>query len=478
MKVKLIQLILIMLLGSGLIVPVQPDQNDTNSIVAIEQTGTCPYDPLACVPHNPIYIDGNENLADQAKLKNWDLDGTRDGSKGLPYMISGYMFNGTPGGPPLIEVRNVDLWLQIRYNYLDGMNASFKGIYFVNVNNSRVLDNYITNMIDDGSYSSHGIMLQNSYYNRLIRNEIWGDPTDYGKRMGIAILDSSYNKIILNTMYFLNNGLEIYRSVRIHVDRNTIFNCGTGLYSYDNSHIPIYDNNITACYNGIYVHKGNYNRISNNLLDYNNYGFNFYDTNGYNGLTNNTISYSQSTGIYLNNANSTSIRSNSIMYTQYGFGISVQSGLYNYIAWNNFISNNWYSSQANDNGTSTTFLNNHYSEHTGYDYDFDNFENEIYLVAGNSLNSDPQPLSMTNYVNDFGVLTPTYNQVVDDQLLITWSPAFDTYNHHFNYSVFISSDGGYLWTQIESAVDGTSYVLDTTTYESGDTYAVMVIARG
>lgn len=476
MKFKLIQTTLIVLLCLSLTTSVRPEQINTDNEIQPDAIGTCPSDPLACVSSGPIKINGNDELKYQAALMGWDLGGSQDGSKGFPFQISGYIISGVTTIP--ISISNVDLYLTISSNYIDGSNQTYSGIYLDHVNHTSITSNYITNMIRDESTVSYGIRMEFSHHNTILRNDIWGDYSDYRFHSGIMFYDSWYNRIVLNNVTNFYNGIVLAAgSNRNHITLNTVsFALNIGIYaSYDSDHNSIYDNVIDNNNVGIIIHGAFYNRINNNQFSANNYAIHFYDTKGYNSATNNTIRDSLISGILIENSNNTSVQSNTIINSISGFGIEIISGWYASVIWNNFINNY---QQVNDNADATYISNNYFSDWWSPDDDYDGFVDMPYMIQGTAYNYDYMPLTRYYYLTEFEVTYPFAFEQVSEMAYIEWIPAVDTYGTTFNYSIYYSSDRGFLWTNIANNVQGSSYLWDFSELPNGDRYVIMIVCRG
>lgn len=131
------------------------------------------------IPHEPIYIDGNDNFTET----NGVVSG--DGTESNPYIIEGWDISAsTTNG---IEIKNTDVYFIIRNCEIH--NNSDGGIYFQNVDNSTVSSNYISDNL-------YGIFLNSSHYNYFdgndIRNSTNGD--------GFSMDNSNYNTLVNNTI--------------------------------------------------------------------------------------------------------------------------------------------------------------------------------------------------------------------------------------------------------------------------------------
>ncbi|MGY5873610.1 MAG: hypothetical protein RTV72_15280, partial [Candidatus Thorarchaeota archaeon] len=112
----------------------------------------CNHNP-AGLPHSPITIDGNQNFSDTASLEGWP----GDGSQSTPYIIEG--FDIGVGGPSgyCIDIRNTDVYFEIRSCFLTGASA---GIYLAATSNGLLADN-----ICSGNF--YGIYNTAAHYNTM-----------------------------------------------------------------------------------------------------------------------------------------------------------------------------------------------------------------------------------------------------------------------------------------------------------------------
>jgi parallel beta-helix repeat protein len=339
----------------------------------------------------------------------------------------------------------------------------------------------ITNIYVDGSSISYGIYLVNSFHNRVVLVDIGGVPSYNTGFIGLSLTYSGYNRIVVNEFHNLDIGIELrdasFRNRILLNNFDKISNTAIISLGGSNSN-SIHDNTISNSKIGCHISEVVANRVQNNIFTNNDLGISFVNTIGFNTAINNTITDSKDNGIVIDNANYTNINSNTISNTANGFAIDFRSGSDSSMIWNNLINNTYFSSQANDSALFTHINNNFFSEITDPDTDLDNFVDAPYRIEGTAGNFDYQALTMPNYFNDFSVTYPPFNEIISGDLQIEWIPASDTYNHDFNYTIYYSSNGGFLWNILAFDVQGTSYVWDTTTVEDGDSYAIMVIAGG
>ena len=178
------------------------------------------------VPHDPIYIEGNENFI--------PLNGIIGGSgmEDDPYIIENWDI--TAENAHGIWIRSTTDHFIIRNCYLhDGLNNRNFGIYFDNVIGGKVDNNLIEN-------NNRGIYLYSSDNNSISNNIVRG-PLTYGIYLacGICLWDSNCNIIFGNTCE--NNSLGIYltwnsKNNRVYFNQltnNTIQAYDAGLNYWD-----------------------------------------------------------------------------------------------------------------------------------------------------------------------------------------------------------------------------------------------------
>jgi len=183
------------------------------------------------IPHEPIYIDGNDNFTET----NGVVSG--DGTESNPYIIEGWDINAsTTNG---IEIKNTDVYFIIRNCEIH--NNSDGGIYFQNVDNSTVSSNNISN-------NYYGIFLDSCHNNLFDLNTI----TDSVNGDGISMDNSSGNELRSNTIESSKyNGIGLFGSSSNTIYHNNLTDNSPN--GYDDTGDNSWDNGTQGNYWGDYT---------------------------------------------------------------------------------------------------------------------------------------------------------------------------------------------------------------------------------
>ncbi|MGY5865894.1 MAG: fibronectin type III domain-containing protein, partial [Candidatus Thorarchaeota archaeon] len=90
--------------------------------------------------------------------------------------------------------------------------------------------------------------------------------------------------------------------------------------------------------------------------------------------------------------------------------------------------------------------------------------------------SDDEFSLIAHTLTDPTITSPTNSGPFDEELVIEWDAAVDSWEYSVSYSVQYSSNGGSSWTDLTSGVTGNSYQWDISELEDGGNYVVKVIA--
>lgn len=178
--------------------------------------------------HDPLEI-----LNDSAfGPSGYNFPGT--GTSGDPYRITGY--NITNATKDLIYIENTTRYFRISKCYLNSSDSNFNGIYLLNVTHGIIESNSICNAGEDGiailesSYNtilnntihnvSLGIELDSSNNNTLSGNSIFDIPW-----IGFALISSDNNTLANNTIYDCTIGISSDSSNNTNIFRNTFYDC-------------------------------------------------------------------------------------------------------------------------------------------------------------------------------------------------------------------------------------------------------------
>lgn len=185
-----------------------------------------------------------------------------------------------------------------------------------------IVDNTVEDNNDGGIIIFHGdgnIIYRNTLHDNN-HNKVSGDD----------------NIITNNTITKNDEGINMFGENNFISD-NTIAHNDKGLIIIRSHHLNIYNNTLSYNQESIIVKYSDHNDISQNIINNNNFGINLVFCNGYNNITDNTITMNTKSGIDLNGTNNTTIAYNSI--SDNGQGIHLMSSQNNTIVRNTFQRN-------------------------------------------------------------------------------------------------------------------------------------------
>ncbi len=396
-----------------------------------------PRKAISYTAHSPIKIFGNASFKNTAQSEGWP----GDGSESNPYVIEGLEITGSSSDLTLILIEKTDVYFKISNNSLDGKKQTQDGIKLFSVSNGMILDNEVKNCL----YA--GISIQNSATNTISgntvskngrsgtwkanywkldlcgmnliashSNEITNNTITSNNIHGISLDASSNNLLLKNEISGQEVGLGLFRGANYNtISENEIFSCpDTGIFSYDatqgdvlaeNSH-NIVTKNIFHKNRGTGVNMGAIQFCgSNNTVSYNEFYDNSisitigmrwhgvqYNWQAQNIIVAHNIIYTSSIGILVKYANQAVIMNNSIYQnSNYGLEITNQSSQ-TIVKWNDFLDNNVEGdSQAVDNGINNTFSSNYWGS----------LSTDSYSIAGTAGNVDSSPLASLKRVEEY-----------------------------------------------------------------------------
>ncbi len=302
----------------------------------------------------PIIIDGNDDLEDQASDEGWP----GDGSEGDPYIIEGYEIDAD-GENKCIHIENTNLHLVIRDNLLYGTAGVLPtGVLLISSLNVEVTGNDIESMF--------GIRLTDeSNSNNVSHNEItgtYGIEVDYC--MGVHMW---YNEISVT-----QQGIMTDESPGTRISHNEISSrddsLGVGIsMEGQREHNTIEGNTINDIIDtGIYIGGGGMDEIiDSNMIDVDEGTGISVETSG-NDIIGNDI-WSSDNGIIVQ-VGGNHIEDNSFYFTTDGILIN---GANNNVIIDNYFGNVGTGIAITDGGTGNTLTNNSFS-HVSYGIEFDN----------------------------------------------------------------------------------------------------------
>jgi parallel beta-helix repeat protein len=251
--------------------------------------------------HDPIWIQGNQDFANQANASGWIGNGTSSN----PYIISGCSFNQ--------ETQPLRIW-----------NTNVYWIF---------AGNLITGVI---GVSQCGIWIEGCSNGAILNNEI--------RYRHSAMYISDVENLTISGNYLhdcFGNGFEMTGGVRNCTVQNNIINGfgGAGIYSATTSDCRFRNNKISYCdSNGIYLLSGVHDCsvASNVIIKCEPTGITLSTANGCH-IVNNTVSDVSSIGLFMNGALECNISLNIIMNIS-GTGIKLGYAQHSVVS-HNLISN-------------------------------------------------------------------------------------------------------------------------------------------
>jgi len=347
------------------------------------------------VTHLPIFINSNADFATQALAENWDLGGTRNGSKNKPYIISGYNITNSTVSE-LIAITTTDVFFEVRDNYLNGVSNSASAGIDIDTSDNAIVDNNIiieceggillnyvnnanvtNNMITD--ISSEGITIEQSTNVTLKQNII------QDSKIAIRVrTQASNNSIISNQIDNAIFGIMIQASSDSNrIDNNTLTDSGSdGIQITGSDFITASNNRLTTTVNrAITLSSSSNSSITNNQIDDASIGLAIsFSSNSF--IKNNTVVNAFSYDIQLEDSDNNTISGNSLTngfegidlcssnynqvfdnyFANHGeFGIYIEGGNYNQI-YNNTILNSTVSGITLEGVTGNIVRNNYIAD--------------------------------------------------------------------------------------------------------------------
>ncbi|MEM3505164.1 MAG: NosD domain-containing protein [Archaeoglobaceae archaeon] len=224
----------------------------------------------------------------------------------------------------------------IRSNKVSG---NVRGIYLHSSSNNLMENNMISNNNDYGihlssssdnivknnDFTNCGLVVYDSYNNRVENNYVNGKPLVY--------LENASNRIISNAGQVI-----LVNSNNITVRDLVISNATIGIELWNSSNVSIRDCTISGNYFGIYLGSSGNNVIKSCIISGNNH-FGIYLNSSGNNLIENNMILGNKHFIYLWSSNGNVIRNNEISYNDYGIYLHSSS--------NNLIYNNLFNNTKN-----------------------------------------------------------------------------------------------------------------------------------
>ena len=310
----------------------------------------------------------------------------------------------------------------------------------------------VNNMINLTGESNEKVTISAGGSGDVVRIE-----TDWVNMSGFSVINGD------------DDGIEIVGSANNRIFENNITNNSWGFYFGGFSEYNTFVNNIISNnhHDGIGLWKSSYNILSNNTISNNNEGgIHLSGSSEYNTLSNNTISNNNEDGIYIDESSYNTLLNNNISNNKEdGIHISDTSDK-NTIHHNIFINNVNNAFDENSNYWNDSSEGNYWDDYSGIDENKDGIGDTPYNIPGGG-NKDSYPFSReknTWYVDDDG--GKDFTNIQD---AIDFAKAGDT--------VYV-----YTGTYYENVVVDVSITLegedrDTTIIDGGDSGVVVTITK-
>jgi parallel beta-helix repeat protein len=330
--------------------------------------------PAALIPHDPIYIEGNNNFTES----NGVVGGS--GAENDPYIIENWIISAENAYG--IKIRNTTSYFVARNCAVENGSGPYHwGIFLDNVVNGRIENNICEN-------NDYGIYLNSSSNNVLSNNSFQNND------LGIYLFYSGNNNLSNNT--FENCGIVIYGGVsdcNSHLIENNWVNGKPVYYYKDNTGVTvptdagevilancssaivrnmdisntsvgvelahtensvIENSNLSSSTMGIFVYGSGNNTVKNNTCMNNDYGIALeYSSN--NTLSNNTCGNNDGPGIYLGYSDNNTLGNNNCESGYWGICLQLSD---NNVIFDSSVENNNYGISISFNSGNNTLANN------------------------------------------------------------------------------------------------------------------------
>ncbi|MFX1255443.1 MAG: NosD domain-containing protein [Promethearchaeota archaeon] len=290
--------------------------------------------PSNYVDQDPISINGNADFLAQAAQEKWN--GT--GSPMNPIIISNYSISNSSSN--LLEIKNTDLYFEIKNNLLSNFERTIIGIFLSNTTNGLIFNNSVR-----GCVSS--IKMDSCFGNNISSNTIQNNTNS------AIYLTNSIKTFISNNDFIQSGGIsQNYLSKNNTITNNLFINCSGGIgaenrfdtiknnFLIDSGSIEVYGN--TTVFNNTIMGKGgilmrhregDYNIICNNrIINSTEIGI-FIEYSRSNFVSNNTIVNCRKQGIAIGECEYNVICNNRIIN-------NTLEGIFLYLSSDNSVSNN------------------------------------------------------------------------------------------------------------------------------------------
>jgi len=345
------------------------DQIETKSETLLAQTYT---------DHDPVIIDGNDDLLDQAVIETWPGDGTEND----PVNISGYRI--TDINSECIKISNVDLYWIVTGCMLEGGAIDGTGILISNVTNGEISNN----IIRDRDIAISGV---NGVFNcRITGNQMYDNAQN-----AIKVLNGMADMVISGNVIGPNGGNQFWITGGFNdsiISGNIIEGGQNGIRVNACLRSSITGNIITATIlEAIMLPLATEATVTGNIVE--SPWTNGISLSGLNHvIDSNIVNNCSGYGIYLASGDFASICGNIVSNcADYGLRLSASTAN-STVEENVFIDNNNEECQVIDDGDDNEFCYNHFNDWVSPDVDSDNIVDIPYSLDGETQNSDPYPL--------------------------------------------------------------------------------------
>ncbi|TFG29924.1 right-handed parallel beta-helix repeat-containing protein [Candidatus Thorarchaeota archaeon] len=430
MKFKKIVVFLLILTMSLAFTSTQHIVNSTHSDeISKEKVYSTSY-----TPHDPIWIQSNQEFEDQATAESW----AGDGSEETPYIITGYSFNQET--QPL-RIWDTDVHWRFINNRVDGLgddiqcgtwiedasngaiiNCEFlnrhSGMVIVNAANMTISGNYIHDM------SLRGIEITGMTTNCEITENTVENCVHHGILVGGMTSGTLSENVVTNCGgrgIFVNSGFhnsEIKQNVITNIDGNGIY---VGMAT--SSEISFNTiSNADGC--GIEIIGSNMCTIKNNSIDTVSEEGISVDYCELSDISMNEIYNCTGIGLELLGTSNNTIHKNTISECDdYAISLNSDTEFFD-IKYNVFI-NNGIDCQLYDDGDDNVFCYNYFSDWLTPDTNSDGFVDLAYEVDGTSENTDDWPITqigifptVPTLTNTTGTTTPVTDTPLDLTMIL------------------------------------------------------------
>ena len=237
-------------------------------------------------------------------------------------------------------------------------NFNSNGIYLYSANSNSIgnndcsengecgiyLDQADSNIIENNSCMSnnwdYGILIHNSYYNKVLYNicnfNYYGirlhfsdynevaNSTCNSNEYGIYLVYSDHSEVTNNTCKDNYDGIRLFYSHHNGVKNNTCKSNSNGIYLDSSTDNEVVNNTCNENFAGIYLFSSDYNDLERNTCKENRWNGIGVSESDSNRISNNTCKKNRDDGIYLYWSHTTSI-SNNTCHENWDHGINVQS---------------------------------------------------------------------------------------------------------------------------------------------------------